>query len=66
VTKDFADFRYAGEVKNFQLFRKGEAFAFQNGRPMVVAEDTHLLIPMTPADTRIGEEICYLGRELAA
>jgi succinylglutamate desuccinylase len=65
VTKDFADFRYAGEVKNFQLFRKGEAFAFQNGRPLAVAEDTHLLIPMTPADTKIGEEVCYLGRRLA-
>jgi succinylglutamate desuccinylase len=65
VTKDFEDFKYAGEVKNFQLFRKGEAFAFQNGRPVVVAEDTHLLIPMTPADTKIGEEVCYLGRRLA-
>ena len=64
VTKDFDDFRYAGEVKNFQLFKKGEAFAFQNGRPVAVAEDTHLLIPMTPADTKIGEEVCYLGRRL--
>jgi succinylglutamate desuccinylase len=66
VTKDFEDFRYAGEVNNFQLFRKGQAFAFQDGRPMTVAEDTHLLIPMTPADTKIGEEVCYLGRKLAA
>jgi len=64
VTKDFEDFRYAGEVQNFQLFKKGEAFAFQNGRPMILAEDTHLLIPMTPADTKIGEEVCYLGRKL--
>jgi succinylglutamate desuccinylase len=64
VTKGFEDFRYAGDVKNFQLFQKGEAFAFQNGRPMVVAEDAHLLIPMTPADTKIGEEVCYLGRKL--
>jgi succinylglutamate desuccinylase len=64
VTKDSADFRYAGDVKNFQLFQKGEAFAFQNGRPIAVAEDTHLLIPMTPADTKVGEEVCYLGRKL--
>jgi len=64
VTKDFEDFRYAGEVQNFQLFKKGEAFAFQNGRPMILAEDTHLLITMTPADTKIGEEVCYLGRKL--
>jgi hypothetical protein len=53
-------------VKNFRLFKKGDTFAFQNGRPMVVAEDTHLLIPMTPADTKVGEEVCYLGRRLAA
>jgi uncharacterized protein len=66
VTKDFEDFRYAGEVNNFQLFKAGEAFAFQNGRPVTVAEDTHLLIPMTPADTKVGEEVCYLGRKLAA
>jgi succinylglutamate desuccinylase len=66
VTKDFDDFRYAGSVTNFQLFKKNEAFAFQNGRPMVVSEDTYLLIPMTPAETKIGEEVCYLGRKLAA
>jgi succinylglutamate desuccinylase len=65
VTKGAEDFHYAGEVKNFQLFKAGEAFAFQNGKPMVVAEDTHLLIPMTPADTKVGEEVCYLGRRLA-
>ena len=64
VTKGFEDFRYAGDVKNFQRFKKGEAFAFQNGRPMAVAEDAHLLIPMTPAETKIGEEVCYLGRKL--
>ena len=64
VTKDFEDFRYAGDVKNFQFFKKNEAFAFQNGRPIVLAEDTHLLIPMTPADTKVGEEVCYLGRRL--
>ena len=36
VTKDFADFRYAREAENFQFIRKGEAFAFQNGRPLTV------------------------------
>jgi succinylglutamate desuccinylase len=66
ITKDFDDFRYAGEVQNFRFFRKGETFAFQNGHPMAVTEDTHLLIPMTPADTKVGEEVCYLGRRLAA
>jgi hypothetical protein len=29
VTKDFDDFRYAGEAGNFKLVKKGEAFAFQ-------------------------------------
>ena len=38
----------------------------QAGRPVAVAEDTHLLIPMTPADTKVGEEVCYLSRKLAA
>ena len=64
MTKEGDDFRYAGEVKNFQLIRKGEAFAIQNGRPMTVLEDSCLLIPMRPEDTRIGEEVCYLGRKL--
>jgi uncharacterized protein len=66
VTKDFEDFHYTGEVKNFRFFKKNETFAFQNGRPMTVTEDSYLLIPMTPADTKIGEEVCYLGRKLAA
>ena len=66
VTKGSDDFRYAGEVKNFQLLKKGETFAVQNGRPMSVLEDSYLLIPMKPADTRIGEEVCYLGRKLTA
>jgi succinylglutamate desuccinylase len=66
VTKDFADFRYAGEVKNFQFLKTGEAFAFQDGRPMSVLEDSYLLIPMRPADTKIREEVCYLGRKQSA
>jgi uncharacterized protein len=66
VTKEAADFRYAGTVDNFQIFEKGKPFAFQNGRPVTVAEDTYLLIPMKPEDTRIHEEVCYLGRKVDA
>jgi predicted deacylase len=66
VTKDFDDFRYAGEAGNFKLVKKSEAFAFQNGRPMTVSEDTYVLIPMRPEDTKIHEEVCYLGRRVDA
>jgi len=64
VTKDFADFHYAGEATNFQFIKNGAAFAHQNGRPLIVAEDSYLLIPMKPEDTKIGEEVCYLGRKI--
>ena len=66
VTKDFDDFRYAGTPGNFKLIRKGDAFAFQNGRPLTVTEDTYLLIPMNPQDTKVREEVCYLGRRVEA
>jgi uncharacterized protein len=66
VTKEHEDFAYAGEVRNFQRFRSGEAFATQNRQPVRVQEDTYLLIPMQPADTKVGEEVCYLSRRLAA
>jgi succinylglutamate desuccinylase len=66
VTKDFDDFRYSDHVRNFQFVRKGDPFAFQNGRPVIVSEDTYLLIPMKAEDTKLREEICYLGRKLAA
>ena len=64
VTKDFDDFRYAGEPGNFQFVRKGEPFAYQNGQPMNVREDSYLLIPMKPSETRLHEEVCYLGRKV--
>lgn len=64
VTKDFDDFRYTGEPRNFKFIRKGEAFAYQNGQPLTVSEDTYLLIPMKPEETKIREEVCYLGREV--
>ena len=66
ITKKFDDFRYEGDVQNFQRFKKGEVFAFQNGRPMAVTEDTVLLIPMKPQDTKLHEEVCYLGRMVAS
>jgi succinylglutamate desuccinylase len=66
VTKDSADFEYAGDATNFQFIQDGKAFAYQNGQPLIVAEDSYLLIPMKPADTRIGEEVCYLGRKVRA
>jgi hypothetical protein len=63
-TKDFPDFRYAGEATNFQFLRNGQVYAYQNGRPLIVTEDTCLLIPMKPEDTRIGEKVCYLDRKV--
>lgn len=66
VTKEAEDFRYCGIVDNFQFIRKGKPFAFQNGRPLTVSEDSVLLIPMNPEDTRLREEVCYLGRRVDA
>jgi succinylglutamate desuccinylase len=66
VVKETDDFRYAGTVDNFQFIEKGHAFAIQNGRPLTVSEDTYLLIPMRPEATRVGEEVCYLGRRIGA
>ncbi len=66
VTKDYDDFRYAGEVQNFQFLKKDEVFAFQNGQPVAVREDSYLLIPMIPQDTKVREEVCYLGRKIDA
>ena len=62
ITKESDDFRYAGNVENFQRFKRDEAFAFQNGKPIAVKEDSILLIPMKPEETKVGEEVCYLGR----
>lgn len=64
VTKESKDFRYAGDVKNFQFFKKNQAFAFQDGLPLNAAEDSYLLIPMKPEDTKVHEEVCYLGRKV--
>lgn len=50
------DFRYAGDVASFQRFARGEAFAFQNGAPVMVKEDSILLLPMK--ETRVHEEVC--------
>ncbi len=66
VTKEADDFRYAGKVDNFQFIEKGQSFGFQSGRAMTVSEDSYLLIPMKPEDTRIHEEVCYLGRKVDA
>jgi succinylglutamate desuccinylase len=64
IKKEHNDFRYAGTAKNFGLISAGETFAFQDGRPMTVTEDSYLLIPMKPEHTNIQEEVCYLGRKL--
>lgn len=64
VTKEADDFRYTPEVRNFQHIKKGDPYAFQNGAPLTVAEDTYLLIPMQPEKTKVHEEVCYLGRKL--
>ena len=62
VTKEADDFRYAGDVQNFKRFARDETFAFQNGQPVTVSEDSILLIPMKPEETKVHEEVCYLGR----
>jgi uncharacterized protein len=64
VTKDADDFQYVGQVQNFQFIKANDAFAFQGGVPLRVSEDSYLLIPMKPQDTKIREEVCYLGRKL--
>jgi succinylglutamate desuccinylase len=64
VTKEFDDFRYGDEVRNFQFLKKDQAFAYQNGQPLNVSEDSYLLIPMKPGDTKVHEEVCYLGRQV--
>jgi succinylglutamate desuccinylase len=66
VLKEGDDFHYVGSVDNFQFFEKGQPFAVQNGRPLAVSEDSYLLIPMKPEATRLGEEVCYLGRRIGA
>ena len=64
ITKDHDDFRYAGEPHNFMFVKNGEAFAYQDNQPIVVGEDSYLLIPMDPAATKLREEVCYLGRKV--
>ena len=64
VVKESEDFRYAGVAANFKPLARGEAFAFQGGAPLVAGEDSVLLIPMQPEETKLGEEVCYLGRRL--
>ena len=66
VTKESDDFRYAGNVANFQRFARGEVFAFQGGKALAVEEDSYLLIPMRPEETQLHEEVCYLGRREGA
>ena len=64
IIKEADDFLYAGEVANFKHFARNDAFAFQNGKPLTVTEDSYLLIPMVPEETKVHEEVCYLGRRL--
>jgi uncharacterized protein len=66
VLKESDDFRYSARVDNFQVFGKGETFAFQSGKALTVSEDSYLLIPMKPEETKIREEVCYLGRRIHA
>jgi len=66
VTKRADDFRYEGEAANFKRLARGEAFAHERGVPLTVAEESRLLIPMRPEETKVGEEVCYLGRLVEA
>jgi len=63
VLKGADDFRYAGQVRNFQFVKANDVFAFEGGNPRRVPEDSYLLIPMKPEDTKVHEEVCYLGRK---
>jgi uncharacterized protein len=62
--KQADDFRYEGEVTNFQFLPKGASYAVQGGSSLRVSEDSYLLIPMTPEQTKVGSEICYLGKRI--
>jgi len=65
VVKESDDFHYAGQVRNFQFVKANDVFAFQGGVPLRVREDSYLLIPMKPEDTKTREEVGYLGRKAA-
>jgi len=65
VLKGADDFRYPGQVRNFQFVKANDVFAFEGGNPRRVPEDSYLLIPMKPEDTKVHEEVCYLGRKAA-
>jgi hypothetical protein len=45
--------------------KANDVFAFERGVPRRVPEDSYLLIPMRPEDTKLREEVCYLGRKAA-
>jgi len=64
ITKEADDFRYGEGATNFKPLRSGEAFAYQNGQPLTVSKDSYLLIPMKPEDTKLHEEVGYLGRKV--
>ena len=64
VVKGIRRLPLCGRGKQFQAVQKGQAFAYQNGQPMTVSEDSYLLIPMKPSDTKLHEEVCYLGRKV--
>jgi succinylglutamate desuccinylase len=63
ITKEADDFRYEEGATNFKPLRSGETFAYQNGQPLTVSEESYLLIPMKPGDTKLHEEVGYLGRK---
>jgi succinylglutamate desuccinylase len=65
VLKGADDFRYPEQVRNFQFVKANDVFAFEGGNPRRVPEDSYLLIPMKPEDTKVHEEVCYLGRKAA-
>ena len=66
VLKEFDDFRYAGTVDNFQFFGKGQPFAFQNGQPLTVTEDTYVLIPMKPEERGFARRSAISAESVAA
>lgn len=62
VNKNASNFEYAFPVRNFMFIPRGGVFAREGGKEISVSEDSYILIPMEPRKTKVGEEVCYLGR----
>lgn len=60
--RESEDYRYAFVPENFKFIAKGEPYAVSNGTELRAEEDSYLLCPMIIEESKVGEEIGYLGR----